>query len=94
MFFPNWILDLDFIISELALMTFTMNLWLCHLAYQMHQLQHYECSIYQFIKKICHHIFDDILVYNPSVDEHIVHLETIFEVLKENQLVVKFSKCH
>ena len=37
--------------------------------------------------------FDDILVYNPSYEEHWVHLNKVFEILQENQLVLKREKC-
>lgn len=36
--------------------------------------------------------FDDILVYNSSWDDHLVHLEKTFEVLRTNTLFVKQSK--
>ena len=37
--------------------------------------------------------FDDILVYNPDWDIHLVHVKQTFEILKEHQLHVKASKC-
>ena len=37
--------------------------------------------------------FDDILIYSGSLDEHLSHLQTTFQVLLENQFVLKFSKC-
>ncbi|KAK8923672.1 hypothetical protein KSP39_PZI019345 [Platanthera zijinensis] len=36
---------------------------------------------------------DDILVYSKSEAEHKVHLRTVLQVLRENQLYAKFSKC-
>ena len=36
---------------------------------------------------------DDILVYSPSYEEHRHHLRTVLQLLKDNQLYAKFSKC-
>ncbi|GKE25405.1 putative reverse transcriptase domain-containing protein [Tanacetum coccineum] len=36
---------------------------------------------------------DDILVYSKSKDEHKVHLRLVLELLKKEELYVKFSKC-
>jgi len=38
-------------------------------------------------------LFDDILVYNPNLDQHLIHLRKAFEILKDHQLYVKRSKC-
>ncbi|KAL0394755.1 UNVERIFIED_CONTAM: Retrovirus-related Pol polyprotein from transposon.6 [Sesamum latifolium] len=52
-----------------------------------------------------HHIFqpyldqfvlifiDDILVYSKSEEDHENHLRTVLQVLRENKLFAKFSKC-
>lgn len=37
--------------------------------------------------------FDDILVYSPSMAQHVIHLSSVFEILKENSLYLKRSKC-
>lgn len=37
--------------------------------------------------------FDDILVYSRSFEEHLVHLELMFQWLAEDQWKVKLSKC-
>lgn len=37
--------------------------------------------------------FDDILVYSQNHDTHLEHLRLVFQVLKDNQLYVKKSKC-
>jgi hypothetical protein len=36
---------------------------------------------------------DDILVYSNSVEEHVEHLQKVFQRLKENKLYAKFDKC-
>ncbi len=36
---------------------------------------------------------DDILVYSNSVEEHVEHLQKVFQRLRENKLHVKFEKC-
>ncbi|XP_070020484.1 uncharacterized mitochondrial protein AtMg00860-like [Nicotiana sylvestris] len=37
--------------------------------------------------------FDDILVYNPSMKSHVMHLRQVLEVLQKEQLYDKLSKC-
>ncbi|KAM7497180.1 hypothetical protein LguiA_021594 [Lonicera macranthoides] len=37
--------------------------------------------------------FDDILIYSKSLAEHIEHLKTTFDILRQNTLFVKMSKC-
>lgn len=37
--------------------------------------------------------FDDILIYSDSFEDYLCHLETTFQVLLENQFVLKLSKC-
>lgn len=37
--------------------------------------------------------FDDILVYSPDMKSHMEHLRKVFEILKQNHLFVKKSKC-
>lgn len=36
---------------------------------------------------------DDIVVYSESLEEHIKHLRSVFQALKDNQLYVKTEKC-
>ena len=47
----------------------------------------------EVLRKFVLVFFDDILVYSPTHEEHWVHLEKVFGILKENQLVVKKEKC-
>ncbi|XP_026459874.1 uncharacterized protein LOC113360593 [Papaver somniferum] len=37
--------------------------------------------------------FDDILVYSPTMDSHLIHLQTTLDILRANQLTANFSKC-
>ncbi|KAD4384249.1 hypothetical protein E3N88_24417 [Mikania micrantha] len=37
--------------------------------------------------------FDDILVYSPSLEQHIENLTVTLELLEKNQFYAKFSKC-
>ena len=36
---------------------------------------------------------DDILVYSGGPEEHVEHLRTVLQILRERQLYAKFSKC-
>ena len=36
---------------------------------------------------------DDILVYSKSIKDHVYHLRTVLQTLREHQLYTKFSKC-
>jgi hypothetical protein len=36
---------------------------------------------------------DDILIYSGSMEEHVEHLQKVFQKLRENQLYAKFEKC-
>ena len=36
---------------------------------------------------------DDILVYSRTLDEHVCHVKKVLDVLKNEKLCVKISKC-
>jgi hypothetical protein len=38
-------------------------------------------------------LVDDILVYSPTLVEHVIHPKAVFELLQKNQLFLKRSKC-
>ena len=46
-----------------------------------------------FLHKFVIVFFDDILVYNSSLANHIGHLESVLDRLSSNNLYVKLSKC-
>ena len=46
-----------------------------------------------FLRKFIIVFFDDILVYSTSFEDHLHHLEITFQVLLQNQFVLKLSKC-
>ncbi|PKU66848.1 putative mitochondrial protein [Dendrobium catenatum] len=37
--------------------------------------------------------FDDILIYSPNADEHLLHLQSVFEILREQHLFANLKKC-
>jgi hypothetical protein len=47
----------------------------------------------EFLRKFTLVFFDDILVYNTSLSEHVTHLRTILQGLRENKLFAKRNKC-
>ena len=46
-----------------------------------------------YLRKFVLVFFDDILIYNPSFERHLVHLRQVLETLSDNQLLAKRSKC-
>jgi hypothetical protein len=47
----------------------------------------------KYLDKFVIVFIDDILIYSKSQEEHNTHLKLILELLKENELYAKFSKC-
>lgn len=37
--------------------------------------------------------FDNVLVYNKNLQEHLIHLQQVFELLEKHELHLKLSKC-
>jgi RNase H-like domain found in reverse transcriptase/Integrase zinc binding domain/Integrase core domain/Reverse transcriptase (RNA-dependent DNA polymerase) len=42
---------------------------------------------------LCWYFFDDILIYSTKLSAHVQHLSIVLQVLKDNQLTAKRSKC-
>lgn len=47
----------------------------------------------ELLRKCVLIFFDDILVYSSSVEEHMEHLASVYELMRLNQLFAKRSKC-
>ena len=47
-----------------------------------------------FIDQFVVVFIDNILVYSKSMEEHVYHLRTVLQTLREHQLYAKFSKCN
>lgn len=46
-----------------------------------------------YIRKFVLVFMDDILIFSKSLEEHIQHLTTVLQILREQQLYAKLSKC-
>jgi Reverse transcriptase (RNA-dependent DNA polymerase) len=46
-----------------------------------------------YLRRFVLMFFDDILVYNTTLEAHVFHLETVLQTLQHNQLKAKQSKC-
>ncbi|KAM0005350.1 putative nucleotidyltransferase, Ribonuclease H [Helianthus debilis subsp. tardiflorus] len=46
-----------------------------------------------FLRKSVLVLFDDILVYSKTMEQHLIHLREVLEVLNSNKLFAKMSKC-
>ncbi|XP_026383778.1 uncharacterized protein LOC113279293 [Papaver somniferum] len=47
----------------------------------------------EHLRKFILVFFDDIMVYSPSLEAHLLHLQTTLELLRLHQLTTNFSKC-
>jgi len=47
----------------------------------------------KFIGKFVVVYFDDILIYNKSYDDHVVHLRCVLEALRCEKLYANWEKC-
>ena len=46
-----------------------------------------------FLRKFVLVFLDDILVYSPTLEDHVLHLTQVLSKLREHQLFMKRSKC-
>lgn len=46
-----------------------------------------------FLRKFALVFFDDILIYSPTLAEHVLHLKEVLLVLRQHQLYAKLNKC-
>ena len=46
-----------------------------------------------YLRKFVMVFLDDILIYSPSFDTHVTHLQQVLAKLREHQLYMKLSKC-
>ena len=46
-----------------------------------------------YLRKFVLVFFDDILVYNTNLEDHVEHLRLVFDVLRKEVLYLKRSKC-
>ena len=49
--------------------------------------------LFDFLDSFVVVYLDDIVIYNPTLEDHVVHLEMMFNRLRQNQLYVKREKC-
>jgi hypothetical protein len=52
-----------------------------------------NASLAPVLRKFALVFFDDILIYSPTLSEHLVHLDTILGILQRDSWQVKRSKC-
>ena len=51
-------------------------------------------TIFADLLRKCVLVFmDDILIYSPSLEAHVVHLRQVFQILQQHQFLIKRSKC-
>lgn len=51
-------------------------------------------TIFQPLLRKCVLVFvDDILIYSPTLETHLEHLQEVFTILNQHQLLLKRSKC-
>ena len=36
---------------------------------------------------------DDVIIFSPSIEEHLKHINLVFDTLREHNLKMKISKC-
>jgi hypothetical protein len=46
-----------------------------------------------FLRKFVLVFIDDILIYNPTLQDHVQHLKQVFTVLRHHHIYLKRKKC-
>ena len=49
--------------------------------------------LFDFLDSFVVVYLDDIVIYSPTLEDHVVHLEMVLDRLRQNQLYVKKEKC-
>ena len=74
----------------------TLSFLPCHLGWLMLQL-HFKHVWIEYFARILEvfllFLFDDILIYIKTWEEHLQHLEIVLKTLQEQSLFAKMSKC-
>lgn len=52
-----------------------------------------NASLAPVLRKYALIFFDDILIYSPTYEQHLKHLEEVLAILQRDQWQVKLSKC-
>ena len=47
----------------------------------------------EYLDPICVGILDDVIIYSQSLSEHVPHVRSILEVLRQHRLYAKIEKC-
>ena len=47
-----------------------------------------------FLRRFVLVFFDNILIYSRSMEEHVTHVELVFQLMRKHQLFAKMSKCY
>ena len=53
-----------------------------------------EHILQEELRKFCFIYIDDIIIFSPSFEKHLEHIEIIFKKLREANLKLKASKCN
>jgi len=56
-------------------------------------MEYMNRSLHAYLDRFVVVFIDDILIYSKSEEEHVEHLKIVLQVLKENNVYAKLSKC-